>query len=316
MIAGKHMRAARRLARAHRAAAVQYAAMLLALVRSLRPAQWSKNVFVFAPLVFAHLLFDRQAVLNALMAFAAFCAAASAIYLVNDVRDREEDRRHPLKSKRPIARGDLGVGPALVAALLLAGGAVALAWRLGGAFTGLLAGYVGLNLLYSLILKHMVILDVMSIAGGFVLRVLAGAAAVGAAVSNWLILCTTFLALFLAFSKRRHELLLMQEGAAEQRRVLEHYSPAFLDQMINVVTASAVVSYALYAVAPETVQKFHTERLVFTIPLVLFGIFRYLYLTYQRAELRNPTEAILRDVPFLVNMALWGLVVLWIVSRA
>ena len=290
--------------------------MLVALVRSMRPAQWSKNVFVFAPLVFAQLLFDRQAVLHALMAFGAFCAAASAIYLVNDVRDREEDRRHPLKSKRPIARGDLGVGPALVAAVVLAGGAVALAWRLGPVFTGLLGGYVGLNLLYSLVLKHMVILDVMSIAGGFVLRVLAGAAAVGAAVSNWLILCTTFLALFLAFSKRRHELLLMQDGAAEQRRVLEHYSPAFLDQMINVVTASAVVSYALYAVAPETVQKFHTERLVYTIPLVLFGIFRYLYLTYQRAELRNPTEAILRDVPFLVNMALWGLVVLWIVSRA
>ena len=159
----------------------------------------------------------------------------------------------------------------------------------------------------------MVILDVMCIAAGFVLRVTAGAAAVGAAVSNWLILCTTFLALFLAFSKRRHELLLLSDGAAEQRRVLEDYSPAFLDQMINVVTASAVVSYALYAVAPETVQKFHSDHLVYTLPLVLFGIFRYLYLTYQRKELRNPTEAILRDAPFLLNMALWALAVMAIV---
>src|SRR6476619_4072936 len=133
--------------------------MPFALLRSLRPAQWSKNVFVFAPLVFARLFLDRAALLHAAMAFAAFCAAASAIYLVNDVRDREEDRRHPLKSKRPIARGDLGVGPALVAAVFLAGGAVALAWRLGPVFTGLLGGYVGLNLLYSLVLKHMVILD-------------------------------------------------------------------------------------------------------------------------------------------------------------
>lgn len=287
--------------------------VLSALLRSMRPTQWSKNVFVFAPLVFAHLLSSTRALTQAGMAFAAFCAAASAIYLVNDVRDREEDRRHPLKKRRPIAAGELGIATALVAAALLAGGAVGLALRLGPLFAGLLGAYVALNLLYSLVLKHMVILDVMSIAAGFVLRVVAGAAAVGAAVSNWLILCTTFLALFLAFSKRRHELLLLTDNAAEQRRVLEHYSPAFLDQMINVVTASAVVSYALYAVAPETVQKFHSEHLVYTLPLVLFGIFRYLYLTYQRQELRNPTEAILRDVPFLVNMALWALAVVAVV---
>jgi len=240
--------------------------------------------------------------------------AASAIYLVNDVRDREEDRRHPLKSKRPIAAGTLGVGTALVAAVVLIAAALALAWTLGASFAALLATYVTINLLYSAGLKHVVILDVMAIAAGFVLRVLAGAAAVGAAVSNWLILCTTFLSLLLAFSKRRHELLLLQAGAAEQRRVLEEYSPQFLDQMMNVVTASAVVSYALYAVAPETVQKFHSERLVYTIPLVLFGVFRYLYLTYQRNETRNPTEAILVDAPFLLNMALWGVVVLWIVG--
>jgi len=287
--------------------------VLVPLVRSLRPAQWSKNVFVFAPLVFAQKLQDPHALLRATLAFAAFCSAASAVYLVNDVRDRDEDRRHPLKRHRAIAAGTLGVGPALVAATLLAVAAGIAAWRLGPAFTALLGGYVLLNLTYSLYLKQRVILDVMAIAAGFVLRVLAGAAAVPAPVSSWLLLCTIFLALFLAFSKRRHELTLLQDGAADQRRVLEHYSPAFLDQMINVVTASAVVSYALYAVAPETVQKFHTEHLVYTVPLVLFGIFRYLYLVYQSPGARNPTEAILHDPPFLLNIALWGLAVLWIV---
>ena len=168
-------------------------------------------------------------------------------------------------------------------------------------------------MLYTLWFKHMVILDVMSIAISFVLRVEAGAQATGIAVSSWLFLCTTFLALFLAFSKRRHEITLLAHAASGQRPVLDHYSPAFLDQMINVVTASSVVSYALYAVAPETVQKYHTQDLVFTIPLVLYGIFRYLYLMYQRPGERNPTEAILRDAPFLINILLWGLAVVWIV---
>jgi 4-hydroxybenzoate polyprenyltransferase len=172
-----------------------------------------------------------------------------------------------------------------------------------------------LNLLYSLGMKHVVILDVMTIAMGFVLRVLGGAAAIPVPVSKWLLLCTTFVALFLAFSKRRHEITLLNSEAANQRRVLESYSPAFLDQMINVVTASAVVSYALYATAAETVEKFG-EGLVYTLPLVLFGIFRYLYLTYQTPGEKNPTEAILRDVPFLLNIVLWMAAVVWIIYVA
>src|SRR4030095_10444339 len=165
-------------------------------------------------------------------------------------------------------------------------------------------------------MKHVVILDVMAIAMGFVLRVLGGAAAIPVPVSKWLLLCTTFVALFLAFSKRRHELTLLDTAAVNHRRVLESYSPAFLDQMINVVTASAVVSYALYATAPETVEKFHTDRLVYTLPLVLFGVFRYLYLTYQTPGEKNPTEAILRDAPFLINVALWGGAVVWSIYAA
>lgn len=287
--------------------------MLAPLVRSLRPSQWAKNLFVLAPLVFGSRLGDAAAVTRALLALLAFCCAASAVYLLNDLRDREEDRLHPRKRLRPLAAGTLPVATAVAALLVLLAAAAALAWWLGPGFTRVLGAYLFINVLYTLWFKHMVILDVMSIGLLFVLRVLAGAEATGVQVSSWLFLCTTFLALFLAFSKRRHEITLLAEGAAGQRPVLDHYSPAFLDQMINVVTASSVVSYALYAVAPETVAKFHTQRLIYTIPMVLFGIFRYLYLMYQREDERNPTEAILSDPPFLINILLWGLAVVWIV---
>ncbi len=279
----------------------------------MRPTQWAKNLFVLAPIVFGRQLGDGLAVERAVLALVAFCCAASAIYIGNDLKDREEDRKHPLKRLRPLAAGTLSAPVAMAAAVGLVLAAAAIASRLPGRFALALGAYLTLNILYTLGMKHVVILDVMTISFGFVLRVLAGAAATAIQVSSWLILCTIFLSLFLAFSKRRHELILLADSATEQRRVLYHYSPAFLDQMINVVTASAVVSYALYAVAPETVEKYHTQNLVYTIPLVLFGIFRYLYLMYQRPGERNPTEAILRDLPFLINMGLWGLAVVWIV---
>lgn len=287
--------------------------MLAGLVRSLRPAQWAKNSFVLAPVVFAGMLLEAGALLRALAAFGAFCAASSAVYLVNDLRDREQDRNHPLKRHRPIAAGTLPAGVAVVAAAVLAAGAIAAALALDGELTIALGTYLGLQLLYTLWFKRMVILDAFSIALGFVLRVYGGAAAVAAELSPWLLLCTIFLALFLAFSKRRHELVLLADEAASQRGVLAQYSPAFLDQMINVVTASTVVCYALYAVAPETVAKHGGRSLLITVPFVLFGIFRYLYLVYQRTDERNPTEMILRDVPFLINVALWGIAVLAIV---
>lgn len=288
-------------------------AVLRALLRALRPAQWVKNFFVLAPAIFAGRLHDPAADVRVALAFATFCATASAVYLVNDLRDAEEDRRHPLKRLRPIASGALPAPVALAATLALATLAAIGAARLGGGFAVPLAIYGALNVLYSFGMKHVVILDVMTIALGFVLRVVAGGAAAQAQVSSWLLLCTIFVALFLGFSKRRHELVLLDAAAPEQRRVLSHYSPAFLDQMINVVTASTVLAYSLYAVAPETVQKYHTDRLVYTVPMVLFGIFRYLYLIYQRPGERNPTEAILLDPPSLVNLALWGGAVLWIV---
>jgi 4-hydroxybenzoate polyprenyltransferase len=279
----------------------------------MRPAQWAKNLFVLAPLVFAQRLLDAAAVVAALGAFAAFCAASSTVYLVNDLADREEDRKHPLKRQRPIASGQLPPAAAWVAAIVLAGIALGVSWWLGPLAAGLTVGYIVLNLLYSFHLKHMVILDVMAISIGFVLRVMVGAAAVGVAVSGWLLLCTIFLSLFLAFSKRRHELVLLADSATDQRRVLFHYSRVFLDQMINVVTASTVVSYALYAFSDDTVARFGSDALLYTVPFVLFGIFRYLYLIYQRPEKKNPTEAIFSDLPFLINILLWGAAVVGIV---
>lgn len=273
-------------------------------MRSLRPAQWSKNLFVLAPLVFAHRATELATLERALGAFALFCVTSSAAYLLNDLHDREQDRNHPLKSRRPIASGELPAGVAGAAALVLGGGALALSPLLGRGFALALGAYVALNLAYSFALKHIVIVDVMSIAAGFVLRILGGAAAVDVAVSRWLVLCGGFLALFLAFSKRRHELALLAGGAANQRRVLADYSEVFLDQMINVVTASTLVAYALYAAAPETAERLGTPHLLWTVPMVLFGIFRFLYLLY-RPTARNPTEAILTDPPFLANFALW-----------
>ncbi len=287
--------------------------MIRALIQALRPVQWVKNVFVLAPIVFAEQLGQAEVVTRAAMAFGTFCLAASAIYLINDLRDRDEDRRHPLKQHRPIASGALPVPAAIIAAVVLAAAALGSALFFGTFFTLLLATYLTINVLYSSWLKRVVILDVMAVASGYVIRVLAGAEAIDVQVSRWLLLCTIFLALFLILSKRRHELVLLAGDAAEHRAVLSHYSPAFLDQMINVVTASTVVSYAVYTVDADTVSRFGSDRLVYTMPMVLFGIFRYLYLIYQRQEKRNPTEAILRDLPSLVNVMLWGVLVLWIV---
>ena len=258
--------------------------MLSALLRSLRPAQWVKNLFVFVPLVFAHRLDRLDLALRSAAAFAAFCAAASAVYLLNDLRDRDADRLHPVKRLRPIAAGELGAGPAIAAALAPRRRRPRPRLALGPGFSICLGIYLVLNVLYSLGLKRLVILDVMTIALGFVLRVEAGALAIDVEVSSWLLLCTIFVALFLGFAKRRHELALHPESGAGTRAVLEHYNLTFVDQMINVVTASTVVSYALYTVDPGTAARLGTPYLVATVPLALFGIFRFLFLLYQQSD--------------------------------
>lgn len=269
-----------------------------------------KNLFVLVPLVFAHRLDRFDLALRSASAFVAFCAAASAVYLLNDLRDREADRLHPVKRFRPIAAGELATSAALATSGLLAAGALALAWSLGLGFSICLGIYLVLNVLYSLGLKRLVILDVMTIALGFVLRVEAGALAIAVEVSSWLLLCTIFVALFLGFAKRRHELAHQPGSSPGTRAVLEHYNLTFVDQLINVVTASTVVSYALYTVDPATAARLGTPYLVATVPLVLFGIFRFLFLLYQKSDAASPTDAILRDPPFLVNLVLWGAMVL------
>lgn len=287
--------------------------MLMALLRTMRPHQWVKNLFVLTPAVFSGRIFETATATTAGLAFAVFCAAASAVYLANDIRDRDEDRRHPLKSRRPIASGTLPIPVATTAALVLVALAIFGAWRLGAPFAVVLGIYLGNNLAYTFGLKRVVILDVLLVALGFLLRVEAGGLAVDVEVSSWLLLCTLFLALFLVLSKRRHEVVLLADRAADQRQVLAQYSPAMLDQMISVATGATLVSYSLYAADPATVARFGTRGLLATVPLVLYGILRYLWLVYQRDDERAPTEALLTDLPFLVNLVLWGLAVVAIV---
>jgi 4-hydroxybenzoate polyprenyltransferase len=271
---------------------------------------------VFAALAFSKHLFERGPLLRSLLAFAFFCALSGAVYLLNDVADVERDRRHPTKSRRPIASGELPVRTATLIALVLSLLALAGSWFLGPAFLASAACYLALNLLYSFRLKEVVIVDVLSVSLGFVIRAIAGGAAIGVAVSDWLLICTVLLALFLSLSKRRHELTSLSGGAAGHRAILAEYSPYLLDQMIGVVTASCLMAYAFYTTAEETRQKFQTDRLAWTIPFVLYGIFRYLYLVHQKEKGGSPTDVLLTDRPLLLDVALWAAAVVFIVYTA
>jgi len=277
---------------------------MTAALEALRPRQWMKNVFVFAGLIFSQNMFNPRDDLLVLAAFAIFCALSSSVYLVNDLVDIEQDRCHPVKCKRPLPSGRLRPGTALLMAVLLGAGGLAASALVTPAFLWVALSYLALNLAYNFVLKQVVILDVLSIALGFVLRAVAGAAAISVAISQWLLICTVLLALFLALSKRRHELVLLDATAVNHRRILAEYSPYLLDQMISVVTASTLVTYCLYTTAPETVRKFHTSNLVYTVPFVLFGIFRYLYLVHRKDEGGSP-ERTITDLPMMVNLALW-----------
>ena len=284
--------------------------LLTHLLVSLRPKQWTKNVIVFAGLIFGEKLRDPEAFARALGAFAVFCVLSGVVYLVNDVRDLEADQRHPLKRLRPIASGAVSPRFALGWAVILAAAGLGAAFWLGRPFGIVAFVYVVLLVLYSTALKHLVILDALTIAAGFVLRAIGGAVVIDKAFSHWLLLLTMLLALFLALSKRRAELTGLADGAVEHRRILAEYSPYLLDQMIGVVTASTVLAYAFYTISPETVQKFGTDRLLYTVPLPLYGIFRYLYLVHRREGGGNPSELLVTDRPLLACVGLWGLSVI------
>ena len=287
----------------------------LSLLVSLRPGQWTKNLFVFAGLVFGRKLLDPVAALHSALAFAIFCALSGVVYLVNDVADRESDARHPLKRNRPIASGALPASTALVAAAVLLVTALAAAYRLDARFFLDALAYVVLLGLYSAWFKHVVIIDVLTIAIGFVLRVSAGALVIHVPISPWLLVCTILLALFLALSKRRHELVLLADGATGHRRILQEYSPYLLDQMIGVVTASTLMAYILYATSTETAERFGTSLLGLTIPFPLYGIFRYLYLVHLKEGGGSPSELLLTDRPLLLCVALWAVAAAVIIYR-
>jgi len=281
------------------------------LLASLRPAQWTKNVLVLAPLIFALRATNPSSVARALLVLFAFCAIASASYLANDVADRERDRRHPVKRYRPIASGAVTPGAAVGTAIALVAIGFAVSAYLGAAVLACSASYIVLQGLYTHILKHHPIVDVFGIATGFVLRVLAGARAIPVPLSHWLYLCTLLLALFLALEKRRAELSLLEAGAGEHRASLFGYTLSLLDQFVTIISACTVLAYALYTVAPETIEKFGGDRLKFTIPFVLFGLFRYLYLVRLRGEGGHPERVLLRDRGLQLDIAGWLLVVFW-----
>ncbi len=294
--------------------------MIGAFLRTCRPSQWTKNLVVFAALIFARKVGDPDFLVSAVLAFFLFSFLSSSVYVLNDVLDRDEDRRHPLKKTRPVASGALPVPTALAGALALAAVALVLGFRLSPPFGLTLLAYFALNLLYSVRLKEIVGLDVLSISVGFVLRAIGGVEALAGKVddvllSPWLLVCTLFLSLLLALCKRRNELAVLGEEAASHRPVLAHYSIAFVDHLIVIVAGATILAYSIYTIWPATVEKFDTDRLVYTIPFVVYGIFRYLYVVYREGMGGNPSEVLYRDRPILATLGLWVAAVFLIIFR-
>jgi 4-hydroxybenzoate polyprenyltransferase len=278
------------------------------LFKSLRPTQWIKQGFILLPLLFAQKVFHYPSLLRSLEAIAIFCLLTGAIYLINDLVDVEADRRHPVKKYRPLAAGLISPRLVKMAAGLL------LLWSLiSGALVGqgfflVLVTYLTIQLLYNYRLKDIVILDIFSVSAGFFLRVIAGAVAIQVIVSHWLIICSILLSMFLALAKRRQEIeFLGERDAGNHRIIFSQYSEYLLDQMIGVITASTLLSYMLYCISPETIEKFHTDHMIYTFPFVLYGIFRYLYLIHQKNQGGAPEKVLVSDLPLLLSVILWGL---------
>ncbi|HNT67128.1 MAG TPA: decaprenyl-phosphate phosphoribosyltransferase [bacterium] len=283
---------------------------LIHFIRALRPYQWSKNLLVFAALIFSERFLHPADLLLTCLAFLFFCLTSGWVYVVNDVRDREADRLHPVKRLRPLASGDLKPAPALILATLLLLLGIVCSIRISPLLSLALVLYALMNLAYTFGLKNIVILDILLIAVGFVLRAVAGAWAIDVPISHWLLVCTFFLALFLVIGKRRNELVKLGDHAAGHRPILHEYNEAILDQMIGVVTAATIIAYALYTVDGETVAKFGTDNLIYTIPFVVYGIFRYFYLIYKRQLGDAPEKILIRDRYILATVFLWlGMVI-------
>lgn len=277
----------------------------LELLRLMRPHQWVKNLFVFAGLLFGHAWHDGALVQKAFIAFAAFCLVSSAIYVINDIVDLEQDKQHPKKSKRPLAAGKLAVSTALTLAVILAAAGYGLAYQASPTVLTILFLYALINIAYSFYLKHVVILDVFIIAMGFMLRLLAGTLGVGIPPSQWLLLCGLMVTLFLGFTKRRAEILALEEDKSLHRRVLEHYSPVLLDKMIGVTAAGVIMSYSLYTMSPDTIRTHNTANLIYTVPFVTYGVFRYIYLLHHQRRGTDTSHDLVRDPHLFVVVIAW-----------
>ncbi|MCJ7736168.1 MAG: decaprenyl-phosphate phosphoribosyltransferase [Anaerolineae bacterium] len=282
--------------------------MIIDLIKAMRPKQWVKNVVVFAPLLFDVKLFNLQYSVKAFFGFVLLCLISGTVYLINDVVDVEKDRQHPKKRLRPIASGELGTGAATVAAIVLPLIGLPAGFILDPTFGALLAGYLTLQIAYSFVLKHLVILDVLAIAAGFVLRVAAGVPLVRAArFSPWLFVCMTFLALLFGFGKRRHELILLKEDANSHRQSLDEYNIQLLDHSLSIVTASTLLAYALYTFSAVNLPANHSMML--TIPFVLYAVFRYLYLIHVKGMGGAPEDIAFSDRPLQITIMMWALTV-------
>ncbi len=274
-------------------------------LKLLRPRQWLKNIFIFAGLIFSRQFLDVGSVEKSLFAFVVFSLLSSSGYIINDILDYREDREHPVKSKRPIAAGRITKWRAVFVSVSLFVISLFGAYSLGNGFLYVCLIYSALMVVYSIGIKNIVILDVLFVAVGYVLRAIAGAVVIAVEISSWLLLCTLLIALFLAISKRRTEIVLLGEGAVKHRRILSQYSLGLLNQMIAIVTAACIVAYCLYTLAPETVEKFGTRNLIYTIPFVVYGIFRYLYITFQKVETDIPERVLLSDLPLQLCLLGW-----------
>ena len=279
--------------------------MLNSLIKLARPSQWIKNSLVLAALFFAGVANDSHSLILAFAAAAVFCLLSSSIYALNDLIDCQQDKNHPLKKSRPVASGEISTTTAALFSSLLAAAGLYSAWLINFELLIVAVIFLLLNVLYSVWLKHVVILDVMTIALSFVIRAYAGAVAIEVAASKWMLINTLFLALFLAFGKRRHELVLLDDEASSHRQSLSKYSPYLLDQLISVVTASVVVAYLLYTFSSEVSSKLNTEYLYVTVPFVVYGIFRYLYLIHCEEKGGSPTKVLIGDKPLMLDVILW-----------
>ena len=284
------------------------------LLRLMRPYQWVKNAFVFTGLLFGHAWHDPGMASRVVVAFIAFCLVSSTVYIINDIIDLEQDRHHPKKNQRPLVSGQASITSAIILAAALSTLGFGLAYAASKIVLLILVAYALMNIAYSLRLKHVVIMDVFIIATGFMLRILAGTLAVGIPPSQWLLLCGMMVTLFLGFTKRRAEIIALAEDKTAHRRVLEHYSPVLLDKMIGVTAAGLIMSYSLYTMNPDTIRIHGTSNLIYTVPFVMYGVFRYIYLLHHQSRGGDPSHDLVRDHHLLIVVGAWVMVTIWLIA--